>query len=88
MSRLGTSLPRWCNESTCMIEGIKGCPRIDKLRVIHLYEADYNLLLKIIWARKSVWHAEQQGKLHEGQAGSRPNQRAVDEKKCVACTQD
>jgi hypothetical protein len=61
-----------------MIEKIKGSPRINKLRVIHLYEADYNLILKIIWAQKSVWNATKHDKLHEGQAGSRPNQRAID----------
>jgi hypothetical protein len=76
--KLGTTLPRWCQVSTFMIEKIKGTPRIDKLRVIHLYEADYNLILKIIWARKGVWNAEDNNKLYEGQSGSRPNQRAID----------
>jgi hypothetical protein len=56
----------------------KGNPKINKPRVIHLYEADYNLILKIIWAHKSVWNADEHNKLHEGQAGSRPNQRAID----------
>jgi Reverse transcriptase (RNA-dependent DNA polymerase) len=61
-----------------MIEKVKGSPKIDKLRVIHLYEADYNIVQKIVWARKSVWQAHNLGRLHEGQAGSRPNQRAFD----------
>jgi hypothetical protein len=77
-AKSGNTLERWCNVSTCMIEKVKGCPRIDKLRIIHLYEADYNLLLKIVWARKTVWHAHNNHKLYEGQAGSRPNQRAID----------
>jgi hypothetical protein len=42
--KLGKTLPQRCNVSTCMIEKIKGTPRIDKKRVIHLYEADYNLI--------------------------------------------
>jgi hypothetical protein len=46
----GTSLQLWQNSITTMIEKQPGCPRLNKLRVIHLYEADYNLLLKIIWA--------------------------------------
>jgi hypothetical protein len=33
----GNTLPRWCNSTTLMIEKTPGCPRIDKLRVIHLY---------------------------------------------------
>jgi hypothetical protein len=40
VTTLGGTLTRWCQVSTCMIEKIKGNPRIDKLRIIHLYEAD------------------------------------------------
>jgi hypothetical protein len=69
-ANLGKSLERWCLIATCMIEKTPGVARIDKLRVIHLYEADYNLLLKIIWARKLVWNAEKYQCLHDGQAGS------------------
>jgi Reverse transcriptase (RNA-dependent DNA polymerase) len=61
-----------------MIEKVKGCSRLDKLRVIHLYEADYNLLLKIMWARKGVWHAHNNDALTDGQAGSRPGMRAIE----------
>jgi hypothetical protein len=61
-----------------MIEKQPGCPRINKLRVIHLFEADYNLLLKIIWARRLVWNAHDLGKINEGQAGSRPGRKALD----------
>jgi hypothetical protein len=43
----GISLERWQNSITTMIEKQPGCPRINKLRVIHLYKADYNLLLKL-----------------------------------------
>jgi Reverse transcriptase (RNA-dependent DNA polymerase) len=74
----GNTLERWCNVSTCMIEKIKGQPIIDKVRIIHLYEADYNLLLKIVWARKADWKAHNSGKLYNGQAGSRPNCRAIE----------
>lgn len=33
----GNSLTRWQQATTAMIEKISGCPRIDKLRVMHLY---------------------------------------------------
>jgi hypothetical protein len=46
----GISLKRWQNSITTIIKKQPGCSRINKLRVIHLYDADYNLLLKIIWA--------------------------------------
>ena len=32
-------------------------PRIDKLRVIHLLEADYNFVLKLIWGRRLIQRA-------------------------------
>jgi hypothetical protein len=76
--KLGISLERWQQSTTTMIEKIPGCPKINKLRVIHLYEADYNIILKIIWARKLVWHAHDNDKLNDGQAGSRPGRNAID----------
>jgi hypothetical protein len=35
-----------------MLEKDKGDPKIDRLRIICLYEADYNIFLKIMWAQK------------------------------------
>jgi hypothetical protein len=48
--RAGVSLNRWQNSTTAMFEKTPGVTRINKLRVIHLYEADYNSLLKLLWA--------------------------------------
>jgi hypothetical protein len=76
--RTGTSLDRWQNITMTMIEKVPGCPRTNKLQVIHLFKADYNLLLKIIWARILVWNAHDAGKLNDGQAGSRPGQTAIE----------
>jgi Reverse transcriptase (RNA-dependent DNA polymerase) len=76
--RLGCTLDRWSVVSTCMIEKIIGNPRIDKLRVIHLFEADYNLILKLIWSRRAVWQAHCCNVLNHGQSGSRPGRRAID----------
>jgi hypothetical protein len=39
----------WCTLVTVMIEKDPGNPRIEHLRVIHLFEADYNLSLKMLW---------------------------------------
>jgi hypothetical protein len=75
---LGCTLERWCNISTCMIEKTPGVSRIDKLRVIHIFEADYNLLLKIMWARRCVWHMVKHKTINHGQYGSRPGHRAID----------
>ena len=75
---IGVSLKRWQTSITSMIEKIPGCPKINKLRVIHLYEADYNLVLKILWARRLVWHVHNNKRLNEGQAGSRPGRNSID----------
>jgi Reverse transcriptase (RNA-dependent DNA polymerase) len=74
----GISLARWQNSITTTIEKQPGCPQINKLRVIHLYKADYNLMLKILWAQRLVWHVHDLNKLNEGQAGSRPGHNAID----------
>jgi Reverse transcriptase (RNA-dependent DNA polymerase) len=75
----GTSLQRWQVSHTSMIQKSIGISRIDRLRVIHLYEADYNLFLKIFWGRKLVRQSEDKKQLNEGQYGSRPGKRCIDQ---------
>jgi hypothetical protein len=76
--RIGASLQRWQHSIATMIEKVPGNPKINKLRVIHLYEANYNLLLKIIWVQRLVWHAHDENRLNKGQAGSCPGRNAID----------
>ena len=61
-----------------MIEKEPGNPKIHRLRVIHLYEADYNLILGIFWSRKLVRQAEEKRLFNKGFYGSRPGLSAVD----------
>ncbi len=51
--------------------------RIHRARVIHLYEADYNLMLGIKW-RIALYQAEAFRELNTGQYRSRPRRNAVD----------
>jgi Reverse transcriptase (RNA-dependent DNA polymerase) len=51
---------------------------LTNLGVIHLFEADYNLILKIIWARRNIWNLHNKNKIHDGQAGSRPGRRSIE----------
>ena len=51
--------------------------RIHRTRVIHIYEADYNLMLGIKW-RVALYQAEAFRELNDGQFGSRPRRNAVD----------
>jgi hypothetical protein len=67
-AKMGMPLERWCNVSTIMIKKDLNSTKITRLKVIHLYEADYNLLLKIIWARKGVRNAHNSNSLNNGQA--------------------
>jgi hypothetical protein len=61
-----------------MIKKKPGVSRLDKLRVIHIFEADYNLILKVMWSHKAVWDIHNAGLLNDGQAGSRPRCCAID----------
>lgn len=52
---------------------------LDKLRVIHLYEADWNLILKYFIAHKLYKTAATQGTISTEQSGGCPNRSAIDE---------
>ena len=52
----GRSFRRWKKVVNIMLEKDPGNPKIHRLRVIHLYEADYNLILAI-QARKLFHYA-------------------------------
>ena len=60
-----------------MLEKDPGDPKIHRLRVIHIYEDDYNLFLSIQWL--TLMHsAEDQHLLNEGQYGYWPHRNAHD----------
>ena len=60
-----------------MLKKDPGNPKIHRLRVIHLYEADYNLLLGVKW-RQALHHAVQHGFINDGCYGSQPGKEAKD----------
>jgi hypothetical protein len=74
----GQSLKRWQNVVNSMIEKEPGNPKILRLQVIHLYEADYNLVLAIFWAHKLVHSAEDHGLFNSNFYGGRPGMSAVE----------
>jgi hypothetical protein len=52
-------VPRcWCNAVSVLLETDSGAPNINRLRVIHLFEADNNIFLKVMWADRLVTHGE------------------------------
>jgi hypothetical protein len=73
---------RWEVVHNFLIEKIPGIPRVDKLRVIHLYEADWSLIQKFFVAHKINMLAAQQQTLPIKQAGGRPGQSAIELAAC------
>ena len=65
----GIAIPRWCNATNVMIEKDPGKPRIHRLRIIHLFEADYNFFLKLQWGHRLVQQACRLNLLHDSQHG-------------------
>jgi len=71
-------LDRWRTTIAIMLEKDKGSPKINRLRVIGKYEADYNLLLKLYWPKLTTQHAEREGTLGKSQMGTRPHKSSND----------
>jgi hypothetical protein len=69
---------RWTKVVNATIEKIPGKPLLHKLRVIHLIESDFNLLIGILWGRRMMAHAEKLGLLGDEQSGSRADRSAID----------
>ena len=74
----GIAPPRWCKAVNVMIEKDPGRPRINRLRIIHLFEADYNLFLKIMWGSRLVRRSVDLNLLNDGQHGSVPGRTTMD----------
>jgi hypothetical protein len=74
----GLMIHRWCNAVTVMIEKDPGSPRLNRLQIIHLFEADFNLFLKRQWGSRLVKRAVKHDLLNTGQHGSVPKRTAMD----------
>jgi hypothetical protein len=68
---------RWEYILTCMLGKDTGIPRIHRLRVIHLYECNLNLLF-LIFFRELDQHCEDNFLINKGVYGCRPCRRAID----------
>jgi hypothetical protein len=60
-----------------MIKKDPGSPRIEHLRVIHLYEADYNICLKLLWGKPMVYQGKDNNCFGEQQHGFLPRHQAM-----------
>jgi hypothetical protein len=68
---------RWKQVYNAIFKKEPGNPQLHRLRMIHLYESNYNSLLgkKL---RQVIHHAKENGSIHEGTYGSQANHQAVD----------
>ena len=73
----GYSYHRWHTVANAILFKDSDNVRIHRTRVIHLYEADYNLAMGVKW-RVAMHQAEDLQLLNDGQYGSRPHRRATD----------
>jgi hypothetical protein len=73
----GYPYERWHNVVNALLKKDDGIPKIHRLRVIHLYEWDYNLLLCVKW-RQLLQHVITQKTLNEACYGTVPGRSATD----------
>ena len=74
----GIGLNRWRRVINMMIHKLEGSFLLDKLRVIHIFEADYNGSIGLLFNRQLLYAAEQQNLLNNNQWGCRPHRQAED----------
>lgn len=84
----GIAVSRWCNATNVLIEKDTGRPKIHRLRIIHLFEADYNFFLKLQWGHRLIRRADELNILHDGQYGSRPGRMAIEPVMLLQLTTD
>ena len=75
--KFGYIFDRWRTIVNSLLEKDVGQPKIHRLRVIHLYEWDWNLLLGVKW-RALLHHAFDNGLLNEHCTGGVPGKSAPD----------
>lgn len=69
---------RWSKVITILLPKDSGTPKIHRLRPLNIYEADLNLTLKIILARRLLWKVEKENGLAGETWGSRRKRSAGD----------
>ena len=59
-----------------MLKKDKGSPKIDRLRIIQLFEADYNFFLSLVFGHRLMKFARQHCQLNNSQYGSMKGKQA------------
>lgn len=72
----GISLNRWQQTISVMLEKDKGRPKINRLRIIQLFEADYNFVLSLVLGHRLMNFARRHCGFNESQYGSLKGKQA------------
>ena len=65
--KCGFSCDRWKKSLSVMIEKDKGSPKITRLRIIQLFEADYNMILSTVFGKRMMRFAQKYCNTNENQ---------------------
>jgi len=68
----------WKTCVDAILEKIPGRPLIEKLRVIMLFDAQFNFALKLVFGRRMIFHAEDHNVLGTANHGGRPGRQVHD----------
>jgi hypothetical protein len=71
VAQRGLYLHRWIFVINAMIYKKANVLELDELRVIHLFEADFNLLVGLVFGRRTVHNAVNHQRLHLNQFGKK-----------------
>ena len=74
--RTGQALDRWKRTLSVMLEKDKGQSKINRLRIIQLFEAEYNFLLSLVFGRRIMTFARKYCNVNESQYGSMNGKQA------------
>ena len=72
----GVALDWWKDTVSVMLEKDKGSPKLHRLRIIQLFEADYNFLLALIFGHQLMRFARVHCNFNESQYGSMNGKQA------------
>jgi hypothetical protein len=73
--QVGIAPDRWTRVTDIMLEKDAGNPRCHRLRILALFEGDFNQAKRILLARKLSNHAEDNNLVPTMQFGSRPGKK-------------
>ena len=59
--QFGFASTRWVKSLQTRLPKDPDMKKVERLRVIHLFETEYSFVLRIIWGRRLLWNAQQFG---------------------------